>query len=255
MTGATNLVGTLRETRHPLLSSQPIDAKTKTSCYRLLLVDDHPLFRLGLRALLSRNSKIQVVAECGDAPSAVECLRLHAPDAVIMDITLPGGMDGLELIKNMKATQPSVSILVLSVHDENLYAFRALSAGARGYLMKDAATSNLEQALNTMRNGEIAVSPQVAQRLVRRAVEGRLAFQDPAAALSDRELEVLFRIGRGQSSCEIGSTLNISVKTVESHRANLRRKLSLKTGAELLRYAVAWRHAEGHPEQCLGSVQ
>ena len=246
MTGGFNDSPTQREARHSPPSFPATDAHPTQKGDKLLLVDDHPLLLLGLRALLSRNAKLRIVAECGDALSAIECLRLHTPDIVILDITLPGGMDGLELIKSMRAAQPGVLILVLSVHDENLYAFRALSAGARGYLMKDSAPMNLEKAIQTMRSGEIAVSPQVAQRLVRCAVEGRQAFQDPAGALSDRELEILFMIGGGQSSCEIGSVLNISIKTVESHRANLRRKLSLKSGSELLRYAVAWRHAEGH---------
>ena len=231
MTGGFNDSATQREARHLLPHALAMEIRPTPPSDKLLLVDDHPLLLIGLRALLSRNAKLRIVAECGDALSAIECLRLHTPDLVILDITLPGGMDGLELIKSMKAAQPSVLILVLSVHDENLYAFRALSAGARGYLMKDSAPANLEKAIQTMRSGEIAVSPQVAQRLVRRAVEGRHAFQDPAAALSDRELEILFRIGRGQSSCEIGSILNISIKTVESHRANLRRKLSLRSGS------------------------
>jgi len=212
--------------------------------FRVLLVGDQPLLRLGLRALLGRDPLIQVVAECGDASNAIECLTTHIPDAVIMDITLPGGTDGLELIKSMKALRPDVLILVLSVHDESLYAIRALMAGARGYLMKDSAATDLVRALHTMRTGEIAVSPSVAQRLVRRAVEGHLAYLDPATMLSDRELEVLCRIGRGQSTSEISSDLRVSVKTIESHRANLRKKLSLGSGAELLRYAVAWSYAE-----------
>jgi DNA-binding NarL/FixJ family response regulator len=213
--------------------------------YSLQLVDDHPLLRLGLRTLFSRDSTLQVVAECGDVACALGCMRARRPDAVIMDITLPGGTDGLELIKQMLSEAPHLAILVLSVHDENLYASRALAAGARGYLMKDAPPEAFLRAVQAVIAGEISVSPALTQRLVRRAVAGTDAPIDPSKALSDRELEVLFRIGRGESSMEIAAALHISVKTVETHRAKLRRKLALRTGAELMRYAVAWRHAEG----------
>jgi DNA-binding NarL/FixJ family response regulator len=213
--------------------------------YTLQLIDDHPLLRLGLRTLLTRDPGLQVVAECGDGACALSCLRKHRPNAVILDITLPGGMDGLELIKQMLSESPQLPILVLTVHDENLYASRALAAGARGYLMKDAPPHDLINAIQAVLVGEIAVSAALTQRLVRRAVDSRMAPMDPARSLSDRELEVLFRIGRGESSMEIAGALHISVKTVETHRAKLRRKLALRTGAELMRYAVAWRHAEG----------
>lgn len=213
--------------------------------FSLQLVDDHPLLRLGLRTLFSRDSALEVVAECGDGACALACMREHRPDAVVLDITLPGGMDGLELIKQMLSEAPQLAILILSVHDENLYASRALAAGAKGYLMKDAPPENFLRAVQAVIAGEISVSPALTQRLVRRAVDGTDAPIDPSKALSDRELEVLFRIGRGQSSMEIAAALHISVKTVETHRAKLRRKLALRTGAELMRYAVAWRYAEG----------
>lgn len=213
--------------------------------YSLQLVDDHPLLRLGLRTLLSRDPTLQVVVECGEGACALNCMRKYRPDAVILDITLPGGTDGLELIKQMLSEEPQLAILVLSVHDEHLYASRALAAGARGYLMKDAPPEVFLNAVRVVLSGQIFVSPALAQRLVRRAVDGCVSPMEPSKALSDRELEVLFRIGRGESSMEIAAALHISVKTVETHRAKLRRKLALRTGAELMRYAVAWRHAEG----------
>jgi DNA-binding NarL/FixJ family response regulator len=154
-------------------------------------------------------------------------------------------MDGLELLKQMHSEAPHLPVLVLTVHDENLYASRALAAGARGYLMKDAPPSDFLRAIQAVLAGEIAVSAALTKRLVRRAVDSRMAPLDPSGSLSDRELEVLFRIGRGESSLEIAGALHISVKTVETHRAKLRKKLALRTGAELMRYAVAWRHAEG----------
>jgi DNA-binding NarL/FixJ family response regulator len=220
-------------------------AHSKVQPARLLIVDDHPLIRLGLSSLLQQDPQFTVVAEASDARSALECLRRFTPDAVILDITLPGGSDGLELIKNMSAESPGTAILVLSVHDENLYAFRALSAGAKGYLMKDATPDLLRKAVQSILNGRITVSEHLSQRLVQRAVRGREGI-DPAESLTDRELEILFRIGRGQSSSEVAAGLGIAVKTIETHRANLRRKLLLKSGAELVRYAVAWRHQEGH---------
>lgn len=212
---------------------------------KLLIVDDHPIIRLGLSSLLQQDPQFTVVAEASDARSALECLRRFTPDAVILDITLPGGSDGLELIKNMNAESPNTAILVLSVHDENLYAFRALSAGAKGYLMKDATPDLLRKAVQSVLSGKITVSEHLSQRLVQRAVRGREGI-DPSESLTDRELEILFRIGRGQSSSEVAAGLGIAVKTIETHRANLRRKLLLKSGAELVRYAVAWRHQEGH---------
>lgn len=225
------------------LLSQAASATVQTA--KLLIVDDHPLIRLGVSCLLQQNPRFTVVAEASDARSAIDCLRRFKPDAVILDITLPGGSDGLELIKNMSAESPNTAILVLSVHDENLYAFRALSAGAKGYLMKDATPDLLRKAVQSVLNGQITVSEHLSQRLVQRAVRGAEGI-DPSESLTDRELEILFRIGRGQSSSEVAAGLGIAVKTIETHRANLRRKLLLKSGAELVRYAVAWRHQEGH---------
>jgi DNA-binding NarL/FixJ family response regulator len=149
-------------------------------CCSLQIVDDHPLLRLGLRTLLSRDPNLRIVAECGDGACALNCMRKHRPDAVVLDITLPGGTDGLELIKQMLSEAPNTAILVLSVHDENLYASRVLSAGARGYLMKDAPPEHFLGAIRTVLAGEISVSPALAQRLVRRAVDGRMAPMDPS---------------------------------------------------------------------------
>jgi len=238
MTGGMSRHNTLRGP-----ASENASGYTKRS--RILLVDDHPLLRLGLRTLISKDSTLQIVAECEDARSALSLLRTESLDAVILDITLNGGSDGLELIKSMLSERPKIQILVLSAHDENLYAMRALAAGAQGYVMKGAATETLKAAIHTVLSGQIAVSKHLEQRLVHHAVCGGHR-SDPAAPLSDRELEVLLRIGKGQASCEIASALGIALKTVETHRANMRRKLLLKSGAELLRYAVAWSHAEEH---------
>jgi DNA-binding NarL/FixJ family response regulator len=212
---------------------------------RVLLVDDHPLLRMGLRTVLGKDSRLHVVAECEDARSALACLRAENVDVIILDITLRGGSDGLELIKSAISEHPRMRILVLSAHDENLYAMRALAAGALGYVMKGISPEALRTAIHAVLAGQIVISTHLEKCLVQHAVSGSNRT-DPAAPLSDRELEILLRIGRGQSSCEIGAALGIALKTVETHRANMRRKLLLKTGAELLRYAVAWSHAEEH---------
>ncbi len=214
---------------------------------RIMLVEDHPIMRYGLRTILSQDSHITVAGECATAREALETLRTCAPSMVIMDITLPGGLDGIELIKCMLSEAPRIAILVFSVHDEALYALRAIAAGAKGYIMKERPLQELLEAVHTVARGEISVSLPITQRLVKKA-----AGAPPETSLlktqrlSDRELEVLFQIGKGQSTFEIASGLHISVKTVETHRANLRRKLALRGGPELLRYAVAWRFAEGH---------
>lgn len=216
---------------------------------RILLVEDHPLMRYGLRTILSLEPNLIVTDECATAREALAILRSGSPSIVIMDITLPGGLDGIELIKCMVGEVPGIAILVLSVHDEALYAMRSISAGAKGYLMKERPLAEFLEAVKTVARGEISVSSPITQRLVKKAAgspDNTSHSTLKTQKLSDRELEVLFQIGKGQSTFEIASNLHISVKTVETHRANLRRKLALNGGPELLRYAVAWRFAEGH---------
>lgn len=210
---------------------------------RLLHVDDHPLLRLGMRTLLAKDQKLELVAECEDARSALARLRVEQVDAIVLEISLRDGSDGLELIKSVLSEHPKMPILVLSTHDENLYALRALAAGAKGYVMKGLPPDVIRNALLAVLSGQIAVSKHLEKRLVQFAVT-RNHRRDAASPLTDRELEILLRIGKGQSSCEIAAALGIALKTVETHRANMRRKLLLKTAAELLRYAVTWSHAE-----------
>lgn len=212
---------------------------------RLLLVDDHPSLRIGLQTILHQDPLLRVAAECADGRTALDLLRREAIDAVILDITLANGVDGLELIKSILSESPKVPILVLSAHDENMYALRALAAGARGYHMKDIGPAKLRSAVHALLSGQIAVSANLAQQMLQRAVTGGISTH-PTAPLSDRELEILARIGKGQASHQIAFNLGITLKTVETHRSNLRRKLLLKSGADLLRYAVAWSHSHEH---------
>jgi len=205
------------------------------------------MMRIGIRSLLDHSEHFTVCAECPNSRTALAQLRGDQPDMVILDITLPGGLDGIELIKCMVSEHSGVGILVFSVHDEALYALRSIAAGAKGYLMKGADPKAVLKALQTIRDGGVAVSPGISQRLVQRAVgHSSTAYSQTTDQLSDRELEVLSLIGRGSSTQQIANSLGISTKTVETHRAHLKQKLALKGAFELFRYAVAWRFSEGH---------
>lgn len=209
---------------------------------RVLVVDDHPLLRSGIQSVLRGAAGFEWVGECADGASALSAVRQLRPDCVIVDLVLPGDMDGLELIQSIHLEMPEVQILVFSVQDEMLYALRAIAAGARGYLMKEGAPDQLLVALNAIRSGEVVVSEAVSQRLVRRAVGCReMAGAGTVQKLSDRELEVLTWMGKGASTRQIAQLLRISPKTVETYRVNLKRKLALETAPELLRYALACR--------------
>ena len=211
----------------------------------ILIVDDHPLIRHGLRCALSLDNRFQVTGESRSAKDALASLRLQPTSIVIVDIMLPDGMDGIELTKSIAAEHPEVRILVLSIHDEALYALRSLAAGAKGYVTKDRPLEELLEAIRTVARGEIALSKMMTQRLVQRATRPPTKELGPRA-LSDRELEILFWIGKGCSTAHTAERLRLSIKTIESHRANIRRKLGIRTGAELLRYAVAWLFQETH---------
>ncbi|MEK0447165.1 MAG: hypothetical protein RLZZ399_2486 [Verrucomicrobiota bacterium] len=211
----------------------------------ILIVDDHPLIRHGLRCALSLENRFQVTGESHSAKDALASLRIHPASIVIVDIMLPDGVDGIELTKSIAAEHPEVGILVLSTHDESLYAFRSLAAGAKGYVTKDRPLEELLEAIRTVARGEIALSKMMTQRLVQRATRPPSKELGPRA-LSDRELEILFWIGKGCSTVHIAERLRLSIKTIEAHRANIRRKLGIQTGAELLRYAVAWLFEETH---------
>ena len=211
------------------------------------------MMRIGIRSLLDRSEHFTVCAECPNSRTALAQLRGDQPDMVILDITLPGGLDGIELIKCMVSEHSGVGILVFSVHDEALYALRSIAAGAKGYLMKGADPKAVLKALQTIRDGGVAVSPGISQRLVQRAVgHSPTACPQTTDHLSDRELEVLSLIGRGSSTQQIATSLGISTKTVETHRAHLKQKLALKGAFELFRYAVAWRFSEGHAHPANG---
>ena len=214
--------------------------KKSDSKATVLIVDDHPIVRQGLAQLLNGEPDFIVCGEAENARKAMQAIADIKPDVAIIDITLQG-TNGIELIKNIVAQWPDLPILVLSMHDESLYAERALRAGAKGYVMKQEATEKLTGALRRIINGQIYVSEKLADKMMRKAIDGK-AMQDssPVSILSDRELEVLQLIGQGHGTRQIAEDLNLSVKTIESHRAHIKEKLNLKTAPEMVRFAVQW---------------
>ena len=212
---------------------------------KILLVDDHPLMRKGLALTLSAEVDLQVVAQAADAEEALTLLEKEEPDLAIIDISLPG-MSGLELVKHMQALRPDLKTLVVSRHDETLYAERAIRAGARGYVMKLEAADLIVKAVRRVMSGGIYVSEEINERLLLGLAAGRQEIaQSPLEVLSDRELEVFELTGRGQGTREIAERLHLSVKTVESYRARIKDKLNLKSAAELMQHAVQWVEGEG----------
>lgn len=207
---------------------------------KILIVDDHPLVREWLTNLLCQQPDFQVCGEAGRAAEALDLITAAAPDVAIVDLTLAGG-SGLELIKSLKAGCPQVAVLVLSMHDENLYAERALRAGASGYIMKSEATQKIIHAIRTVIRGDVYVSEAVASRLAKRLVGGRQGISTlPVAELSDRELEVFQLLGRGYSTRQISEHLNVGFKTVQSYSARIKEKLNLANINELMREAIRW---------------
>jgi DNA-binding NarL/FixJ family response regulator len=207
---------------------------------RLLIVDDHPVFRHGIIQLLGQLDDVTVCGESDNAQGALEAMRLQKPDVVLLDVCMPG-TNGIELIKLMLAEQPRLNILVLSMHDESLYALRALRAGAKGYIMKQQAMENVLEALRRVIDGGIYVSPQFSEKLIFKAIRGSDSdLGSPVDKLSDRELEVLQLFGRHKTTREIAETLHLSVKTIETHRAHIKEKLGFKDADELVKFAIEW---------------
>jgi DNA-binding NarL/FixJ family response regulator len=209
---------------------------------RVLIVDDHPIVRQGLTQLISQENDLEVVGEADDAETAIAAVSRLAPDVVIVDLMLRDS-SGIELIKDIKATRPAARILVVSMHDEAVYAERALRAGSHGYIMKEEATNEVLSALRTVLADEVYVSKDVVSRMLRRIVGG--GPSDGINRLSDRELEVFQWIGHGLSVNEIAEKLKVSPKTIETYRAHIKEKLGLASSADVLRVAVSWLEQKG----------
>ncbi|HEX7070317.1 MAG TPA: response regulator transcription factor [Rhodothermales bacterium] len=211
---------------------------------KILLVDDHPLMRKGLALTLETEVDLTVAAQAASAEEALSLMDKTEPDLAVVDVSLPG-MSGLELIKHLRAMKPDLAVLVVSRHDESLYAERAIRAGARGYLMKMEAADVIVKAVRHILNGGIYVSEEIKERLLLGMMAGKDVSQSPLEVLSDRELEVFELTGRGLGTREIAERLHLSVKTVESYRARIKNKLSLSTAPELIQHAVQWVESEG----------
>lgn len=207
---------------------------------QIYIVDDHPLMRKGLAMTLEKEVGFDVCGQAESAEVALQEILKLKPDAAVIDISLPG-MNGIELVKNLLHQQPDLKILIVSRHDEELYAERALRAGAKGYLMKLEAVDVLVAAVRQILNGNLYLSEKIGNKLLMKLATGNAGKGDnPLDLLSDRELEVFELTGKGLSTKEIGKKLHISVKTVESHRANIKDKLQINNATELMRHAVRW---------------
>lgn len=214
--------------------------KTGTSDSKtIVLVEDHTLMREGLAQLVNSQSDLRVVGEAADASKGLDLVLTHRPDVAIIDITLPG-RNGLELIKDIRAQAPEQTILVISMHDEALYAERSLKAGARGYVMKDADRDTFLAAIRKVLSGGFYVSEKMSAEIFASYSGGGQQVKGSVTKLSDREFEVFELLGQGLGTNDIAQRLGISPKTVEVHRAHIREKLEMPTGAAVVRYAVRW---------------
>jgi DNA-binding NarL/FixJ family response regulator len=206
----------------------------------ILIVDDHPLFREGLVHLIGHERDLAVAGEAGTAAEALALVEKIRPALVLLDISLPD-RNGLELIKDLHALRPELPVLVISMHDESLHAERVLRAGARGYIMKQEGGGKILDAIRRVLAGDIYVSEKMSALILERLAGQRpKGSRSPIERLSDREFEVFSLLGQGLATREIARRLNLSVKTVEVHRANIKRKLGLRTATELVRHAVRW---------------
>jgi DNA-binding NarL/FixJ family response regulator len=212
---------------------------------KILVVDDHPFMRAGLAQLIDRQPDLQVCGEAGNPVEAARELARCRPDLVLTDITMPG-RSGLEFIKDLQAAEANLPVLVVSMHDEVIYAERVLRAGARGYIMKEAGGENLLAAIRQVLRGEVYVSPQMSARMLE-TFAGRKprGSSSPIEKLSDREFEVFQLVGQGKSTRDIATQLHLSPKTVDVHRAHIKEKLELKDATALVRHAVRWVETQG----------
>lgn len=220
------------------------ETKTKQA-YKVLLVEDHPMFREHLSQLIDRDLGMSVCGEADNIREAMRLIREMKPDIAIVDITLRGS-SGLELVKDIKAQGLSVNVLVLSMHDEELYAERALRAGAKGYITKNEASTEVVKAIRCVMSGEVYASRRVTAKLLERMTQKRAATQLAGMeTLADRELEVFQMLGKGRSTRDIAQSLNLGESTVETYRARIKDKLQLKSAAELYLRAGQWVRDHG----------
>jgi DNA-binding NarL/FixJ family response regulator len=222
--------------------------KTKPAPKRLLIVDDHPMMRNGLAALIDNEGDLKVCAQADNAGQALNAVAKQSFDLALVDISLPD-KNGLELIKDIRALCPELPLLVVSMHDEMIYAERVLRAGARGYIMKQEGGEKFLRAIRQVLSGSIFVSEKMSARILETlSGQSNGGASSPVRQLSDREFEVFQLIGQGVGTSDIATRLHLSVKTVEVHRANIKQKLNVATATELVRYAVRWLDSQGRAQ-------
>ena len=211
---------------------------------QVLIVDDHPVVRDGLTTIINHEQDLNV---CGEADDSYEALKAAAelkPDIVVVDISLKNS-DGIELTKTIKSKYPKLPVVVLSVHDESVYAERALIAGAKAYLMKDAVSENIVKAIRTVLSGEIYVSNTISKKFLHKIAGDKAdTTKTTIENLSDREFEVFRLIGQGYKPSQIAKKLHLSVKTIETYRGRLKEKLNLNSAIEILQYAIKWAKSQ-----------
>ena len=212
---------------------------------RILIVDDHPMMRQGLGQLIGAEPDLAVCGEAENAGLALEAVGTLKPDLVLADISLPG-KNGLELVKDFQVIQPGLPVLVISMHDESLYAERVLRAGGRGYIMKQEGGRKLMLAIRQVLSGKIYVSEKMSEEILETLSGHRAGTESsPLEKLTDREFEVFQLLGQGNGTRKVAEKLHLSVKTVEAHRANIKVKLKLNSAVELVRFAVRWTESQG----------
>ena len=218
---------------------------TSNSKKKVFIVDDHPVVRDGLITLIEHEQDLTVCGDADDAAEALKSISTQKPDVVLVDIGLKSS-DGIELTKSIKARYPGLPVVVLSIHDESVYAERALRAGASAYLMKEVVSENIITAVRTVLRGEIYVSDQIAKKFLGNAFQRESnAGADPVATLSDREFEIFRLIGGGYKASQIADRLHLSVKTVETYRTRIKEKLNILDASKLLQYAIKWVSSDG----------
>jgi DNA-binding NarL/FixJ family response regulator len=211
---------------------------TRSKKKTVFVVDDHPLLRQGLALLINREPDLIVCGEAEEAQAAMSAIAAKKPDILIADISL-NGPDGLDLLKSLRTLYPDLPVLILSMHDESIYAERALRARANGYIMKQEATEKVLVAVRRILSGDIYLSDRMANKLLHQYISGASAdMNSRLSVLSDRELEVFRLIGEGRSTRQIAERLHLSIKTVETYQAHIKDKLSLRSGRELVQHAI-----------------
>lgn len=216
--------------------------RDQTNCLqtRIMIVDDHPIVREGYVHLIARRKDLQTCAQAGSKSEAIQQIMQNPPDLVIVDISLTDG-SGLELIKEIKAQFQGIKILAVSMHDESLFAERSIRAGALGFVNKQQAPEQLIKAIDQVIQGKVYLSPEVTERMICRSIgSDNHSDQSPIESLSDRELEVFEQIGNGETTRQIANKLNLSSKTIETYRENIKHKLNLGNATELTRHAIQW---------------